>query len=144
MNTVKKLESAIVELLKDDETYHIGAAWDEEAMKTFWAEDGAVIVQVTGITPAHADNPNLPDFRAGIAVRGRTSMETDKDKAKIDRIASLVARKVAALTSAALSAATGATVAAWLAGGMTRAVLDDGHHFEIKQTMILLDLQFEG
>lgn len=144
MSTVKTLETAIAELLKDGETYHIGAAWDQAAMDTFFKETGAVIVQVMTITPAHADNPNLPDFRAEIAIRGRTLMELDKDKARIDRVASLVAQRVAALTPAELSAATGATVAAWLAGGMTRAALDDDHHFEIKQTMIILNLNFEA
>ena len=106
MSTVKRLESGIVDLLRDCMgEYRIGAAWDQEAMKAFYSEDGAVVVQVVAINPAHPGNPGLPDYRAEVAIRGRTSMATDKDKSLFDRIATLVTARANSVTVSELSAA---------------------------------------
>lgn len=145
MSTVKRLESGIVDLLRDCMgEYRIGAAWDQDSMKAFYSEDGAVVVQVVAINPAHPDNPGLPDYRVEVTIRGRTSMATDKDKSLFDRIASLVMARANSVTVSELSAATGATVAAWLAGDTIRGTVEEDHQFEIKRSMIVLDLEFEA
>ena len=133
MSTVKRLESGIVDLLCDCMgEYRIGAAWDQDSMKAFYSEDGAVVVQVVAI------------YRAEVTIRGRTSMATDKDKSLFNRIASLVMARANSVTVSELSAATGATVAAWLAGDTIRGTVEEDHQFEIKRSMIVLDLEFEA